>query len=303
MATAAPVPYPIIDTHIHLFDPTRPEGVPWPPKDNQVLYQPALPERYRKIAVPLGVRGAIKVEASPWVQDNQWVLDVVEKVPLMLGVIGNLEPGKPDFRKHFDHLRRNPLFLGIRYGNLWDRNLGDELKKPGFVADAKVFAQANLTWDIANPNAALLVDVLRLTDLAPNLRVVVDHLPQAKPPDDAAGRRGWDSSLRELANRKQIYFKVSEVFRKVDGKIPTDLAFYRPKLDEMWGLFGEDRLLYGSDWPNSDNWKPYPEVLRVVREYFTTKGQAAAEKYFWRNSVKAYRWKRREPSQPDPSTA
>ncbi|MFN0166588.1 MAG: amidohydrolase family protein, partial [Bryobacteraceae bacterium] len=258
LATAAPLPYPIIDTHIHLFDPTRPEGVPWPPKDNKVLYQPALPDRYRKIAVPLGVKGAIKVEASPWIQDNQWVLDVVEKAPLILGVIGNLEPGKPGFRQHLERLHRNPLFLGIRYGNLWDRNLGDELKKPGFVADAKVFAETNLTWDIANPNASLLVDVLRLTDLVPTLRVVVDHLPQAKPLDYEAGRRGWDSSLRELAKRQQIYFKVSEVFRTVDGKIPTDLAFYRPKLDEMWELFGEDRLLYGSDWPNSDNWKPYP---------------------------------------------
>ena len=46
---------PIIDTHIHLFDPTRPQGVPWPDKDNAVLYQRALPERYRKIAAPLGV--------------------------------------------------------------------------------------------------------------------------------------------------------------------------------------------------------------------------------------------------------
>src|SRR5579872_3480014 len=49
---------PVIDTHIHLFDPRRPQGVPWPPKDNAALYQPALPPRYRKIAVPLGIKGA-----------------------------------------------------------------------------------------------------------------------------------------------------------------------------------------------------------------------------------------------------
>src|SRR5438552_15632777 len=53
---------PIIDTHIHLFDTTRPQGVPWPSKDNAILYKPALPRRYREIAVPLGVRGAIEVE-------------------------------------------------------------------------------------------------------------------------------------------------------------------------------------------------------------------------------------------------
>jgi predicted TIM-barrel fold metal-dependent hydrolase len=56
---------PIIDTHIHLFDPTRPQSIPWPGKENQVLYQPALPDRYRKLAAPLGITGAIEVECSP----------------------------------------------------------------------------------------------------------------------------------------------------------------------------------------------------------------------------------------------
>src|SRR5262245_12605261 len=90
---------PIIDCHIHLFDTTRPQGVPWPDKKDTVLYQPALPDRYRKIAVPLGITGAIEVEASPWLEDNQWVLDVAAKDSLIVGTVGNLEPGKPDFAK------------------------------------------------------------------------------------------------------------------------------------------------------------------------------------------------------------
>ncbi|MGO9344479.1 MAG: amidohydrolase family protein [Acidimicrobiales bacterium] len=63
-------------------------------------------------------------------------------------------------------------------------------------------------------------------------------------------------------------------------------------------IFGEDHLVFGSDWPNGDNWAPFETVLRVVREYFDGKGRAAAEKYFWKNSVAAYRWVRRDPSQP-----
>ncbi len=27
---------------------------------------------------------------------------------------------------------------------------------------------------------------------------------------------------------------------------------YRPRLDEVWTIFGPDRLIHGSDWPNSD---------------------------------------------------
>src|SRR5271157_3312870 len=105
---AAPgaTPIPIIDTHIHLFDPTRPQGVPWPEKSDAVLYKPALPERYRKIAVPLGIKGAIEVEASPWLEDNQWVLDVAAKDAIIVGTVGDLEPGKPDFRKQLERLDR-----------------------------------------------------------------------------------------------------------------------------------------------------------------------------------------------------
>ena len=88
--------------------------------------------------------------------------------------------------------------------------------------------------------------------------------------------------------------KVSEVLRRVEGKVPVDLAFYRARLDEITGLFGPDRVLFGSDWPNSDQWAPYPEVVRIVREYFSAKGNAAAEKYFWKNSQAAYRWVERK---------
>jgi len=35
--SAVPIIVPIIDTHIHLFDPTRTGGVPWPPKDDAVI--------------------------------------------------------------------------------------------------------------------------------------------------------------------------------------------------------------------------------------------------------------------------
>ncbi|MDA1236901.1 MAG: amidohydrolase, partial [Acidobacteria bacterium] len=45
---------PIIDTHIHLFDPSRPEGVPWPPSDDPVKYKTALPPRYRELTESLG---------------------------------------------------------------------------------------------------------------------------------------------------------------------------------------------------------------------------------------------------------
>jgi predicted TIM-barrel fold metal-dependent hydrolase len=287
-ATAEPS-IPIIDTHIHLFDPRRPQGVPWPPKDNPILYKPALPDRYARLAEPLGVVGAIEIEASPWLEDNQWVLDIAAKNPIIVGTVGDLEPGKPEFRRQLERFHKNPLFLGIRYGNLWGRDLGARVSDPAFVADLKIVADAGLVLDTANPTPALIRDILRLTDRVSSLRVVMDHLPhlQPLPPD-----------VNELSKRPKVYVKVSEVLQRVNGRVMFDPSYYRPVLDNLWDLFGEDRLLYGSDWPNSDPWGTYAQVLGVVRPYFLSKGRTAAEKFFWRNSAAAYRWIKRTEKQP-----
>ena len=299
---AQPRPIPVLDTHIHLFDPTRPQGVPWPSKNNTILYKPAVPSRYREVIRGLGVTGAIETECSPWLEDNQWVLDACEKDTIMVGTVGNLEPGKPEFRQHLERFHRNPLFRGIRYGNLWRRDLTAALGRPEFVADLKFMAQAGLSLDTADPTVRLLQDVVHLTDLVPTLRVIFDHLPTLPTPTEAEALLNYKTAMRELGKRPQVYVKVSQVVQRVGGRVPLELSVYRAKLDEIFETYGPDRLLYASDWPNSDQWAPYPQVLALVQEYFLAKGREIAEKYFWKNSVAAYRWVRRAPSQPDPAT-
>src|SRR5947209_17817924 len=66
-AVASGMPSKIIDTHVHFYDPDRPKGVPWPPKDDKLLYRRVLPQELKSIARPLGVTGVVVVEASPWI--------------------------------------------------------------------------------------------------------------------------------------------------------------------------------------------------------------------------------------------
>jgi L-fuconolactonase len=296
-ALAAQAPIPIIDTHIHLFDPTRAQGVPWPPKDAK-LYQPALPPRFRSLAVPHGVVGAIEVECSPWLEDNQWVLDVMATDEIMVGTIGDLEPAAPDYRKHLERFHRNPLFLGIRYSNLWGRDFTAAVANPAFIAGLKDLAAAGLTLDTSPPNESSLPLIRKIKDQVPALRIVLNHTPRMAFPEDPAARKSFVASLRALFKAPGIFAKVSGILRRVDGRVPEEPAFYRSQLDELWDIFGEDRVVYGSDWPNSDNWGSYAAGFRVVHAYATSRGPRIAEKYFWRNSVAAYRWKKRAANQP-----
>lgn len=292
-------PIPIIDTHIHLYDTARKEGVPWPPKENTLIYKPTYPSRFRETVKGMNVVGAIEVECSPWFNDNQWVLDVMAKEPVMVGMIGNLEPEKADFKKALERFTKNPLYLGIRYGYLWGRNPAKAVADANFISGCKDLAAANLTLDTANASAQLLRDMVVLSDKVPNLRIVLDHMGALYPPKDAPGQKQMLADLAELGKRPQVFCKGSATLRMVDNqKVPYTVAAHKSRLDLLWKTFGDDRIFYGSDWPNSDPSNPYSDGLRVMQEYVNARGRESAEKYFWKNSIKAYRWKARDKSQP-----
>jgi len=296
-AVAKPPAHPILDAHIHLFDPTRPGGVVWPLKDDAVLYKPALPARHEQVTRGMGVVGAIAVEASPLASDNDWVLAQCAANDRMVGMIGNLVPGAGRFATELERLHGNPLLLGIRYGNLWDRDLYADLKKPGFVDDLRRVSAAGLVFESANPDARLIEGLLNLSQQIPELRVVVDHLPNAKLPEDAEARKLFWANLKALGQNPNVAIKISEVPIVENGKLITDPAYYREKLDPLWEIFGENRAIFGSDWPNSDHVAGYAETLGIVRTYVTAKGPDAVGKYFFQNSLKVYRWKARRADQ------
>lgn len=293
-----PGAHPIVDAHIHLFDTSRPGGVPWPEKSDTALYKPALPERYVALSAPFGIVGAIAVEASPLASDNDWLLGVAEKHPVIVGVIGDIVPGTPSYLKQLEQLHTNPLFRGFRYGNLWNRDLAVDIDKPGFVDGLKALSQAGLVFESANPDPRLIRAILEVSLRVPGLRIVIDHLPHAPVPAEQAAQREYWNNLHRLGENPEVFIKLSEIPVVLDGKLVTEQSFYRERLDGLWDVFGEDRILFGSDWPNSDHVAPFPETLAIVRGYIAQKSPAAAEKYYWRNSIAAYKWRPRRADQP-----
>ncbi len=286
---------PIIDTHIHLFDGSRPQGAPY---KGSKEYEGgiALPSMYRALAQPLGIVGAIELEASPWIEDNLWVLETSQNDTIMVGTVGNLQPEKPEFAEYLERYHRNPLFRGIRYGNLWTYNLVEQVNNPAFIAGLKLLAQADLVLDTANPLVNLLQAVVKVNDSVPNLRIVIDHLPSLDPtPDEQAS---YAAVLKEIHSRPNIFVKLSEIDHRVNGEVVSGLAAHRARLDLLMETFGEDRVVFGSDWPNSVGVATLAQIVELTRDYFATRSHAAAEKYFWKNSLLAYKWVKRSANQP-----
>jgi len=292
---------PIIDCHIHLFDGNRPQGAPYK-GGRDFPGGVALPSTYAKLARPLGIVGAIEVDASPWVEDNLWVLETIQPENFMVGTVGNLRPEKPEFAEYLDRYAKNPLYRGIRYGNVWKYNLPEQVGNPQFIEGLKRLVQHDMVLETANQNIALLQAAIRISDQVPDLRIVLDHLPALDPTPEIQSQ--YDAALKEIAQRKNIWTKLSEIVHPVRQPAPSPpvivrgLAAHRERLDTLMGYFGEDRVVFGSDWPNAVGVSEVPDTVALVREYFSGKSREAAEKYFWKNSVAAYKWVRRSPDQP-----
>ena len=280
----------IIDTHTHFFDPTRPQGVPWPGKSNKPLYRPVLPDEFKRLAQPLGVVGTVVVEASPWVEDNQWLLDLAAKDQFLIGIVGRLDTASDDFEKHLRRFAHNPLYRGIRIS--WGE-LPDGLKEGGKLAEhAKLLIDHNLELDV-NGGPDMPAHVARLATKLRKLRIVINHCANLRV-DGREPPAKWREGMQAAAKHPNVFCKVSALVEQTAKKpAPNDVGYYRPVLDTLWTLFGEDRLIFGSNWPVSGGGAPLETEVRIVRDYFTAKGQRAAAKFFYGNSQTAYQWQKR----------
>jgi predicted TIM-barrel fold metal-dependent hydrolase len=290
---------PIIDSHIHLFDNSRPVFSGYMGSQSyRALSKPSLPSMYSPLAKPTGIVGAIVVESSAWIDDNLWYLEVCRADPFMVGVCGSLDPGRPDFGQYVNHFAKDPLYRAIRSSRFYSADGGKVTLKTDQVANLKLLAQADLALDTANPSMGLMQANVLLADAIPNLRIIMDHLPSFDPTPE--GQKAYEEVVKEMADRPNIVVKLSEVYhpRLSDNVIVKDYEPLRARLEYLFGMFGEDRVIFGSDYPNSYGVATIPEEVGLVKRFFSTKSRTAQEKYFWKNSARVYKWTKRADNQP-----
>lgn len=276
---------PIVDTHIHLYDTSRPGGVPWPPESDTVLYRPVLPPDFAKECDANGITATVIVEASTLLEDNQWILDLVKNEPdRYIGLVGSLEIGAPDFTANLKQLSKDPRFVGIR---MRERPRGDGFFNDAVWRDLKLLADRDQALDVLMANFSVQ-EVNQIAQRIPKLNILMNHVAGAnidgKPVDP-----DWSKDLAQAANNPNVFCKVSGLFQQSHQQpSPTDLGFYKPVLDALWNAFGEDRLIYGSNWPVTMRGGSYASYKAVVMEFLEPKGERAMKKVLAENAYAFY---------------
>lgn len=280
----------IIDCHTHFYDPSRPAGVPWPGK-NSPLYRTVLPKHLRAEPMFRPLAGTVVVEASPWVEDNAWLLALAKDDPFIVGIVGNLQPGTPDFAKQLERFAADPLYRGIRI----PVQTVKQLLERNELADLKRMIDRNLSLDV-NGGPDTPAAVAELAARLPELRIIQNHIGNVKITADAPPRE-WREGIAAAGKQANVSCKISAFMSAAarDGRVPPkELDFYRPYLDVVWNAFGDERVIYGSDWPVSAQAADYATQQRISLEYAFEKGAAATRGFCAENAAKAYKWVKRK---------
>ena len=290
---------PIIDAHIHLFDGRRTKGAGYMGSaEYRAQSQTALPNMYAALARPLGVVGAIIVESSGNVEDNAWYLEVSQSDPIMVGVSGRLDPYSAQFGEHLARFHKNPLYRAIRASRYYTNTDGKISLDAVAVNNLKLLAQADLAHDTANPSMPLMTANVMLADAIPDLRIIMDHLPSFDPSPE--GQAAYEAVVKQMAARPNIFVKLTEVYHpRLDNKqVVDDYNALRDRLEYLFGMFGEDRVMFGTDYPNSYGVATISEEVGLMKKFYSTKTRPQAEKYFWRNAARVYKYVKRSANQP-----
>jgi L-fuconolactonase len=283
---------PIVETHIHFWQVSRPGGVPWPTPAEGPIYRDVLPPEYEPIARRNGIVTAGIVEASGIVEDNQWILDLVRRDGFYSFFVGNLEIGAATFAADLARFARDRRFVGIR-GYLTGPAEGITLS-PAQLASLRDLAQRGMSLDIISRGTKNPKDqVQALCTAVPDLRIIIDHLGGAKgpPPIDPT----WELEIRRLADVcPNVYMKFSSFYDMyAPGDVvfpsPTNLDAYKAHFDVLMTAFGPERLIWGSNWPVITLHGTFEDQIRLAEEYLAPFGHEIRDMVMFKNALRFYR--------------
>jgi L-fuconolactonase len=272
-----------IDAHQHFWI-YNPAEYDWIDDSMSALRRDFLPADLKPELDRSHFQGSVAVQARQTLEETRWLLDLAERSPSILGVVGWADLRSPDIRSQLQVLARNPKLVGIRHIVQSEPDVRF-LLQPEFLRGISALDEFDLAYDILIYTKHLPV-AAEFVERFPRQRFVVDHL--AKPPIRSGQINSWAGGIRRLAEFPNVFCKLSGLVTEADWQHwrPEEIA---PFLDVAFESFGPDRLMIGSDWPVCLVAAPYARVLRVVKTYLQAKSAECREAVLGGNAQRFWR--------------
>ncbi|MBV9791260.1 MAG: amidohydrolase family protein, partial [Chloroflexi bacterium] len=157
--------------------------------------------------------------------------------------------------------------------------------QPDFLAGVRMLPQFGLSFDLCIVHQQLPA-IIRLVEACPKTSFVLDHI--AKPAITTGALDPWREHIRQLAMLPNIVCKISGLVTEADHQRWTSDNL-RPYVAHILDQFGEDRVLFGSDWPVAllaASYTRWVETLDALTQHLTP---AARRKLWAENARRIYR--------------
>lgn len=277
----------IVDSHVHLWDPAR-FHMPWL-NDIPLLQRAFGPTEYWQSVEGLPISALVYVEVAVMpeeaLQEAQALARLAAQDSRLQAIVAAapLERGEGT-RSHLEALQAlGPHIKGVR------RNLQDEepdfCLQPDFVRGVQMLADYGFSFDICIRHQQLPA-VIELVSRCPEIAFALDHA--GKPAVKSGQLDPWKKQLHTLAALPNVECKVSGLVTEADIA-HWETAHLTPFVQVVLEAFGEERVMFGGDWPVLLLASSYSGWYESARDLTTQLSPAGQEKFWAENARRFYR--------------
>lgn len=278
----------IVDTHVHVWDPEKAK-YPWLEGDKSILNRTWKLEEIENERISAGIDTGVLVQASGNIEDTDVMFAAAGQHRWIKGIVAWLPLMDPKLTEQLlnERFLNEPLFKGIRH-QIHDEKNTEWLLQPLVIESLNILVRNNIPYDVVAVTPQHLETVIKLMDMVPGLRMVIDHL--AQPPISSKEKYGrWGELMKELSGNRNIYAKISGLGTASGNFRNRTKEDIKPYIAFALDHFQPSRCFCGGDWPvsmlsasYSNTWQVYKDILN---ELLPAEEQ---EKVFYTNAVSFY---------------
>lgn len=241
-------PFPIVDAHLHLWDPTH-FRMSWL-DGNAVLDKPLGLAEYDEQTAGLSIEAMVylQVDVEPpyALLEAEWVARLARDEPRLQAIVAwaPLEYGERARAFLAALVAVDPKVKGVR------RILQSEPDpafglRPDFLRGLQLLPEYGLSFDLCI-NYRQLASAVEIVRRCPETSFMLDHI--AKPDIKNGGLDPWREQMAALAALPNVVCKISGMVTEANHERWTvdDLA---PFAEHVLDVFGAERVAFGGDWP------------------------------------------------------